>query len=179
MTERPQPSEHPPFYATYIGLVPDGPIAATLTAQSAETMAFYRGISEAQASQRYAPDKWSIKQVLGHLLDSERIFAYRALCIARGEQQSLPGFEQNDYVAAANFDDVRWSDLLEDFAALRASTLRLLRSFTPAMLARKGIANRNECTVLAFAFVIAGHELHHVRGLKRDYLKEQAAGAGA
>jgi uncharacterized damage-inducible protein DinB len=179
MAARPDPSEYASFYETYISLVPDGPIAETLTAQSAETMAFYHSIGEEASARRYAPGKWSIKQVLGHMMDSERIFTYRILCIARGETQSLPGFDQDTYVATANFDDWRWTDLLDDFAVVRASTIRLLRSLTPEMLARRGVANKVEVTANAITFILAGHELHHVRCLKRDYLKEQTAGAGA
>jgi uncharacterized damage-inducible protein DinB len=178
MAARPDTSEYAPYYETYISPVPDGPIAETLTAQTNETLAFYRSISEEMSTKRYAPGKWSIKQVLGHLIDSERVFSYRILCLARGETQSLPGFDQDKYMATANFDDVRWSDLLDDFAAVRASTQRLLRSLTPEMLARRGTANKVEVTANAVTFVLAGHELHHVRGLKRDYLAEQAAGAG-
>lgn len=168
---RPESTEYGAHFEKYISLVPDAPIADTLAGQTGEALAFYRGITEAQAASRYAPDKWSIKQVLGHVIDTERIFGYRALSIGRGEAQALPGFDQDVYVANANFDDWSWSALIDDLAALREASVRLVRGFTPEMLARVGLSNKHPMSARAAAFVIAGHERYHIVRLKQDYLK--------
>ena len=166
---RPDPSEHAPYYGKYIALVPDGDILATLETQGSETARFLAGLSEQQSAHRYAPDKWSVKEVIGHVADSERIFAYRALRIARGDQTPIEGFEQDDYVRAAQFDRLSIAELAAEFAAVRQATLRLFESVSPAAWSRRGVANNNEVSVRALAYMIAGHELHHRQILSEKY----------
>ncbi|MCL6099578.1 MAG: DinB family protein, partial [Bacteroidetes bacterium] len=119
--QRPDQNEYAPYYHQYIKDVPQIDILEYLNQQLDEAVKLFSGVSEEKASFRYATDKWSVKEVLGHIMDSERIFAYRALCISRGEKNSLPGFEQNDYVANANFDKLKLADIVEEFVALRKS----------------------------------------------------------
>lgn len=167
---RPDPSEYAPHFERYISLVPDGGIADILTRQFDEYLPFYRGIGEAQSSHRYAPGKWSIKQVIGHVIDTERVFNYRGLAVSRGERQTLPGFEQDDYVTGANFDDRSLGDLIDELAAVRAATIPLFGRMSDELLARRGKAWQAEITALACGFVIAGHERYHVKHLREHYL---------
>jgi uncharacterized damage-inducible protein DinB len=166
---RPDSSEHAPYYGKYIALVPDGDIVATLEAQRSETARFLAGLSEQQAAHRYAPDKWSVKEVVGHVADSERIFAYRALRISRGDQMPIEGFEQDDYVRAAQFDRLSIADLAAEFTSVRQATLRLFANLSPDAWTRRGVANKNEVSVRALAYMIAGHELHHRQILREKY----------
>ncbi len=167
---RPAADEYAPYYGAYIGRVPDGDLCATLTTQVGETLALIHSIPESRGTHRYAPGKWSIKEVVGHLIDTERIMGYRALRIARGDATPLPGFEQNDYVPAGGFDRRTLADLSEEFAAVRQATLHLLRHFAPEALTRRGTASGNPFTPRALAYVIAGHERHHVEILRTKYL---------
>src|SRR5690348_12619159 len=125
---RPSSREYAPYYEKYIALVPEGDIVTSLERQLDTTLTLLRGIGEAEASRRYAPDKWSIKEVVGHLIDSERVFAYRALRIARNDQTPLSGFEQDDYVRAANFDTRQLTDLAEEFEHVRRANVHLLKA---------------------------------------------------
>jgi DinB superfamily len=175
--QRPDASEYIPYYERYIGLVPDGAIVDILARQFEEYGSFYRGIGDAQAGHRYAPGKWSIKQVMGHVIDTERIFNYRALSVSRGEKQTLPGFEQDDYVAAANFDDRRLGDLVDELAQVRAASITLFQHMTDEMLSRRGSAWRGEITARACGFLIAGHERYHVKQLRERYLSQSPATA--
>jgi uncharacterized damage-inducible protein DinB len=125
--------------------------------------------SEREGNFRYAPDKWSVKETVGHLSDTERIFAYRALRIARGDQTPMASFEQNDYVKSGNFGERRLSDLAEEFAAVRSASLALFRSLNDDAWTRRGVASNKEVSVRALAFMIAGHELHHQRILEERY----------
>jgi uncharacterized damage-inducible protein DinB len=170
LAARPQETEYAPYYGRYVSRVPDGDVAATLEAQLAETLALVRGIPEARGTHRYGPDKWSIKQVLGHVIDAERIFAYRLLRIARGDATPLPGFEENDYVRHADFDRLTLADLAAELEAVRRATLFLLRHLEPDALARRGTASGFPVTARALAFIIAGHERHHVGMLRERYL---------
>jgi hypothetical protein len=165
---RPEPGEYPPFYETYVSKVPGGDVMAQLESQRVQTAQLFAASTERDGNFRYAPDKWTVKEVVGHLSDSERIFAYRALRIARGDQTPLPGFEQNDYVKNGNFAEQSLADLVAEFGLVRASTTALFRSFNAEAWARRGTASNNPITVRALAFIIAGHELHH-----RDILKER------
>ena len=171
----PEISEYAPYYSRYITLVKSDDIVGTLQKQVHTTQALLSSLSEAQANFRYAPDKWTIKQVLGHLIDSERIFAYRALRIARADQIPMEGFEQDDYVRSGNFETRTMSDLLEEYETVRAATLTLFRNLDPAAWSRRGVANNNEITVRAAAYIIAGHELHHVQIVKDRYLSGWSA----
>ncbi|HET7250561.1 MAG TPA: DinB family protein [Gemmatimonadales bacterium] len=167
---RPGTDEYAPYYGTYIGKVPDGDLRAMLASQLAETLALIRSIPESRGGHRYAPDKWSIKGVLGHLADSERIFSYRALRIGRGDTTPLPGFEQDDYVPMGNFDARTLRDLADELAAVRQATLHLFAHLDQAAFERRGTASGKPVSVRALAYIIAGHELHHVGILKTRYL---------
>jgi len=163
---KPQPEEHAEYYAKYIKLVGDDALGA-LRAQSASTPRLLSGLSDAQAMHRYAPGKWSVKEVVGHLLDGERVFGYRALRIARADATPMPGFDENAWVPAAHFDRRPMPDLVADYQTVRAATVALFSSFDEEALTRVGTANDNPFSVRALAHIIAGHELHHV-GLLRD-----------
>lgn len=167
---RPTASEYAPYYDRYISLVPAGDVLQHLNAQINSTLAVLRGISEAQSLRRYAPGKWSIKEVLGHVCDSERVMSYRALCLSRGDQTPLPGFEQDDYVKAANFDARAWADLIGEFEIIRAATVSLFRGFETAATERLGTANDTAVSVRALAYIIAGHERHHLKVIQERYL---------
>jgi uncharacterized damage-inducible protein DinB len=166
---RPEPGEYAPYYDRYISLVAGSDILATLDAQRRQTMTLLCGRDEDDGDFRYAPDKWTAKQVLGHLCDSERIFAYRALRIARGDQTPMEGFEQDDYVRNGPFAQLPLSEIIEDYIAVRRATLTLLRNLDEPAWTRRGVANKNEVTVRALAYIIAGHELHHRRILEEKY----------
>lgn len=167
---RPQADEYATYYGNYISKVPEGDLLALLATQIGDTLQLIRGIPEARGTHRYAPDKWSIKEVCGHLCDTERIMSYRALRIARADATPLPGFEQNDYVPVGGFDARTLADLGEEFAAIRQATLHLFRHLDPVALTRRGTASGNPFTPRALAYVIAGHERHHVGILKAKYL---------
>lgn len=167
---RPQPGEYAPFYEKYIALVPDGNLLATLESSAQEWKALLKGLSDTQAGFRYAPGKWSIKEVLGHVTDTERVFVYRVLRIARGDQTPLSGFEQDDYVKEGKFSTRTLEDLLDEFSAVRFSTTTLLHSLPDYAWTRRGTANQKEVTVTALGFIIAGHERHHRAILEQRYL---------
>ena len=166
---RPRADEHTPYYARYIGLVPDGDLVEILRSQQQETVRLLRPLSEERARFAYAPGKWTVKEVIGHISDGERIFAYRALRFARGDAQPLMGFDENTYVPAGRFNDRALVDLLDEFEAIRTATIHLLRHLNDEELARSGPANNNPISVRALAYVIAGHERHHVKLLRERY----------
>ena len=170
-TKKPEPDEFAPYYSKYISLVADGDVVSTLRQQLNNSLSLLRGISEEKANSRYASDKWSLKEVVGHLLDTERIFGYRALRFARNDQTPLNGFEQDDYVRAANFGRTRLNDLADEFENVRRANIHLFRSLDDAAWLRRGAANENEVSVRALAYIIAGHELHHMGILKTRYLQ--------
>ena len=167
---RPEKNEYASYYDKYVSLVPDADVVETLERQIEDTLALLRGVGEERAGHRYAPGKWSIKEVVGHLIDTERIFAYRALAIARGEQKPLPGMDQNEYMAGANFDARTLADLLDEFERVRRSNVLMLRGLSDEAWSRRGVASDNEVTVRAIAYIIAGHEAHHVQILRTRYL---------
>lgn len=169
-TARPHADEYAPYYEKYVSLVPAGDLIETLARQGAETLALFRSLTEEQGGSRYAPDKWSIKQLVGHMVDAERIFTYRALRFARADRTPLPGFEQDDYVNAGNFDARSLESLTGELAQTRSSTISLFRSFDAEAWQRRGIANDSEASVRALAHIIAGHELHHLGILRERYL---------
>jgi uncharacterized damage-inducible protein DinB len=166
---RPQPGEYAPYYDRYISQVQGADILATLDAQRRQTMLLLSGRDESEGDFRYAPNKWSAKEVLGHVCDTERIFAYRALRIARGDRTPIEGFEQDDYVRNGPFAHRPLAELIEDYIAVRRATLTLLRNLDESAWMRRGIANKNEVSVRALAYTIAGHELHHRRILEEKY----------
>lgn len=167
---RPEATEYAPYYDKYISLITDGDILTSLGQQLDQTLALLGSISEEQANFRYAPDKWSIKEVVGHLIDTERIFAYRALRFARNDATSLQGFEQDDYIRNASFDNYTLNDLASEFAHVRRSNLSLFKHLDEEAWKRKGKASDNEVSVRALAYIIAGHELHHMAVLRSKYL---------
>jgi hypothetical protein len=167
---RPEAGDYAPYYENYIKLIEGDDILKILNDQSKRTQDILNSFSEHKGNFRYADGKWTVKEVVGHLLDTERVFAYRALCIARGEKKSLPGYEQDDYVKEGNFNGRELFELNYDFRLLRESNLLLFRSFTPEIMKRKGFANENSITVLALLFIIAGHEKHHMKVLREKYI---------
>jgi uncharacterized damage-inducible protein DinB len=166
---RPQTDEYPGFFARYVDTVPDGEIVSQLESQGNAMQQLLASLGEERAAYRYAPDKWSIKQVVGHITDSERVFAYRLLAIARGEAQSLPGFDENEYMANVNFDKQTLAELAEGLAATRRATVALVRGLEDEAWSRRGVANNNPITVRALAWVTAGHERHHLNVLRERY----------
>jgi len=166
---RPQSGEHAPYYDRYISLVQGEDILTTLDEERRKTVLLLSGRSEAEGDFRYAPEKWSAKEVLGHVNDTERIFGYRALRIARADAMPMEGFEQDDYVRNGPFARRPLCDLIEDYMAVRRATLSLLRNLDEAAWMRRGVANKNEVTVRALGYIIAGHELHHRRILEEKY----------
>ena len=167
---RPDPSEYDEFYAGYVGRVPDGDILDRLASEIDTSMALLRPLGPDRAGHRYAPGKWSIAEMAGHLADAERVFAYRALRFARNDPTPLPGFDQDRYVEHARFDERDLGDVLDEWEALRRANVVLLRSFDDEMALRTGIANGVPCTPRAIAWILAGHELHHRRILEERYL---------
>ena len=169
-TARPRPDEYAPYYEKYVSRVPDGEIVEVLRTQIGETLALLGGLPEERALHRYGPGKWSVKEVVGHMIDLERIMSYRMLRIARGDTTPLPGFDENAYVPAGSFDARPLSSLRHDFEVVRAATLALLESLDANAAARRGTASNFEVTARAVAYIIAGHERHHVAILRERYL---------
>jgi uncharacterized damage-inducible protein DinB len=168
---RPESSEYPPYAAVYVNLVVGDDILNILAAQLEQSTALLKSVDDRRASEfSYAPGKWTIKQVLGHMTDTERIFAYRAHHIARRDAAALPGFEQDDYVAAGAFNERTLSSLIDEFRIVRQSTIALLRNLPQQAWLRQGMANKYSVTVRGVAFLAAGHELHHVKILREKYL---------
>jgi hypothetical protein len=166
---RPQPDEIPSHYAGYIKRVPELDPVIVLAAQIEDTAALLRGVSENDAMHRYARGKWSVKEVVGHLADVERIMAYRALRIARGDTTPLPGFDENAYVPLAKFDARSLADLVGELRTARAATLALLRTFDADAWRRRGTASGKPVSVRALAYMIPGHERHHLEILRTRY----------
>ena len=158
---RPAADEYLEYYGKYIEKVPGGDALSALSSQIFETLGLLRPLSEAKALHRYAPGKWSVKEVIGHLADSERVFAYRALRFGRGDTTPLMGFDEKLYVPEGRFDSRPLGEMLDDFAAVRAASLTLFRGFDAEALLRRGKANDSAISVRALAWILAGHELHH------------------
>ena len=167
---RPASDEYAPFFAGYVSLVPDGDVLEALEQGRQDTKQLLGKLSEARAAYRYAPGKWTIKGVLGHLADAERVFAYRALWFARGSASPLPGWDENAWAGEAGFDARTLDDLLQDYDAARSATLALFRSLPAEAWTRGGTANDNAVTVRALAWIAAGHERHHQKILRERYL---------
>ncbi len=167
---RPAEGEFLPYYEKYIALVPNGDVLSTLDAQMSETQALLRGLPASISTYRYAPGKWSVNEVIGHLIDSERIFAARALRFARNDATPLPGFEQDDYVRNSKFDAFPVAELASELDSVRRATVFLFKHLEEPAWMRRGIANNAEVSVRALAYIIAGHELHHREILRTRYL---------
>ena len=172
---RPSAGEYAPYYDRYISLVSGNDILATLKSQGDSFSELFSGRSDPDGDYRYAPGKWSVKEVLGHINDAERVFTYRALRIARGDTTPIEGFEQDDYVHNGPFPLCRLSDLVQEFRDVRAATLSLFRNLQPEAWTRRGVANKNEIVVRAIPYIIAGHTNHHRRILEEKYFAVRAA----
>ncbi len=169
---RPNPGDYDPYFERYIKLVEGDNIIKILYEQNKITRELIKSISDYKGNYRYADGKWTIKEVVGHILDSERILAYRALSLARGEKKSLPGFDHNDYVREGNFNRRELLELSFEFKLLRESNLLMFKNFSEEMLCKKGLANEASVTVLALLYIIAGHEKHHLNVLEEKYLNK-------
>lgn len=168
---RPLDGEYASYAKADIDYVAGDDAVAALEAQGREVAGLIASLDEgAIAGRRYAPGKWTVKEVLGHLIDDERIFAYRALCVARGDARPLAGFDENDYVAATHFESRSLAVLGEEYRIVRAATIALFEPLTAEEWLRRGMVNGYEASVRGLAFHIAGHELHHLRTLREKYL---------
>jgi len=168
--KRPLADEYDAYYAQYINLVPDGDVLQHLGRQIEETVRLLGSLSDRDGDFRYAEGKWSIKEVIGHVADTERIFVYRALCFARGEPAGLPSFDENEYVRRAKFASRRLPDLIAELRAVRGSTLEFFAGLDAEESERRGRANNKPYSVRAIAYIITGHERHHAKGLTQRYL---------
>lgn len=168
--DRPDAGEYADFYAGYISGVPDGDLLELLSLQQEEVAASLAGVPEAKGNFAYAPGKWSLKDVLGHIADGERVFSYRALRIARGDEIPLPGFDENAWVPNAGAGARTMKDLLDELTAVRASTLALLGHLPAEATTRRGTASGKTISVRALAWIIAGHERHHLQIIRERYL---------
>jgi hypothetical protein len=166
---RPQPDEYPPFFEKYVSLIQSDDIVGALEAQRVQMVQLLGARSEREGNFRYAPGKWTVKEVIGHVSDAERIFSYRALRIARGDQTPLAGFEQDDYIVTGGFNDRSMADISAEFLSVRLATMALVQSFTEEAWSRRGTASNHPVTVRAMGYVIAGHEMHHRRILDERY----------
>jgi hypothetical protein len=169
---KPASNDYGSWYAGYVSLVPEDDILSAIEQQSSETQKLLASLDETRGAHRYAEGKWSVKEVIGHLTDSERVFGYRALCIARGEQTSLPGFDENEYMQNANFDEWRLGDLAELYAVTRRANIVMFRNLPEDAWSRRGVANETPVTVNAIAYIIVGHERHHLKVLRERYRVE-------
>ena len=167
---RPDSTEAAEYYSTYINQVGDGDIREILASQTPHAVAMLRAISEERSRYRYAPDKWTIKQVQGHINDTERMFTFRALWFARGFDSPLPSFDQDIAVRTAGSDDRSWSTHVDEFESIRAATLALFGHLPAEAWPRRGVASGNPFTVRALAYITAGHVNHHLRILRERYL---------
>ncbi|MCC6691436.1 MAG: DinB family protein [Bacteroidia bacterium] len=171
MIPRPKPNEYPTYFETYIKLVKEEDALKTLDAGILNMQVLLSDIPEEKENFAYATNKWTVKEVIGHIIDTERIMTYRALRFARGDGQELPGFDENSYVKNAHFDKRTLIDMAHEFSQMRQSNIALFKSFDEEALNRKGIANKNLVSVRALAFIIPGHQLHHMSVIKERYLK--------
>jgi hypothetical protein len=166
----PDRTEAAEYYFTYIDQVGPGDICAVLRTQADETVAFLRSISDERSLYRYAPDKWTIRQTVGHVNDAERVFVFRALWFARGFDSPLPSFDQNVAVFTADSDDRTWQSHVDEFQTIRAATLAFFKNLPDDAWMRRGVASGNAFTVRALAYIVAGHVTHHTKILRERYL---------
>jgi hypothetical protein len=167
--KRPEATEYAEYYGNYISKVPGTDVLGTLESQRVQMLQLFAGRTERDGSFRYAPGKWTVKETLGHITDTERIFAYRALRIGRGDQTRLPGFEQDDFVRNGGFAARTLADLAEEFGAVRNASIALFRSFDEGTWSKRGVASEKEVTVRALGFITAGHQIHHRMILEERY----------
>lgn len=167
--KRPSPAEYAPAHASYVALVPEDDVLSAMEQQSSAMQKVLASLDETKAAFRYGDGKWSVKEVIGHIADAERIIGYRALAVARGEEQSLPGFDENAYVANASFDDWKLGDLAEQYALVRRANIVFFKNLRPEVWDRRGTANAAPVSVRGLAYVIVGHERHHLQVLRERY----------
>ena len=167
--KRPESNEYAPYYGRYVDLVTENEVVAAMEKQAGETAKILGGIDEKRAAYRYAPDKWSIKEMVGHLADTERVFSYRALSFARDDKNALPGFEQDDWMKTSYFDRLPFADLRDNFAAVRRASVLLFRNLPEEAWDRRGTASGNPVSVRALPYMMVGHERHHLRVLREKY----------
>jgi len=170
MLSRPNADEYFEYYGTYISLVPDGDVRDILRGQLSETIAVLSGVTDTNAEKAYGPGKWTLKEAILHMSDAERVFGYRMLRISRGDETPLPGFDQNSWVPHSCANERKMSNLLMEFAAIRASTLALVDSISPEGWLRTGSASGHKISARALAYIAAGHERHHVKIIRERYL---------
>jgi DinB family protein len=176
---RPLETEYAPSFQGYVAHVTEDEILPVLRSQIDAVDLLLDRVSPEKETYRYAEGKWSIREIVGHLIDGERVFGYRALCIARGETQNLPGFDQDDYMISAPYDRINLEDLLSEFRLVRLSNIAMFRTLDEAAWTRTGIANNNQVSVRALAFIMAGHVRHHMKVLRERYLTASADTASA
>lgn len=167
---RPKKNEYAEFYAGYVSLVEETDISAALLNQTNDLQQLFAEISEEKGDYRYAAGKWSVRELLGHVVDGERVFSYRALRISRGDETPLAGFEENFYVANSNFSNIKLADTLEEFSLLRQSNVLFFKNLTDEMWGKTGTASGATISVRALAYVMVGHLRHHVNILRERYL---------
>ena len=169
-TQRPGADEFNEFYAGYIGSVPDGDVVDRLETELDTGLAFYRGVPEDRHDHRYAEGKWTVREVLGHVVDTERIFSYRLMCMARGDQTPLPGMDQNQYMDGADFAVRSWASLMAEYEHLRRANVALVSSLGAEDFDRRGTASGFAVSVRALVWILAGHEIHHRQVIVERYL---------
>lgn len=170
MRQRPTNVEYTAYQEQYVSLVGDGCITDILAEQTKQSIALFSSITEEQANYRYAPGKWTLKEVIGHISDNERVMSYRLLRIARGDKTPLPGYNQDDFMNEAAFQSWTLSQVIEDYESVRRSTLTLLRGLSDEAWSKTGIANDSAISARALAYINAGHELHHLSIIQEKYL---------
>jgi uncharacterized damage-inducible protein DinB len=169
--EKPKDGEFPRYAIMYIKLLPDDGLLLThLKENFDKTKEFILSLPEEKLTYRYAKNKWTIKEIIVHIIDDERIYAYRALCFARNDKTELPGFEQDDYAIFSNANERSIESILKEYEAVRNATITLFEGFDETAILREGIANKNKATVRALGYHLAGHELHHINIIKEKYL---------
>ena len=166
---RPDATEFAPFYAAYVAVVPDGDVVDTMRQSGRTIGTTLASVAESRGGFRYAAEKWSVREVVGHMIDAERIFAYRALRLARADATPLPGFEENDYVRTAGSDARTLADLTDELRIVREGTVRMYESFPDDAWTRRGVVNGREVSVRALAYITTGHALHHLEVLRTRY----------
>lgn len=167
--KRPSKSEYAAYYHTYVETVPEGDIIKIMKKQCDQINKSLGKVSKKNSLHRYAPDKWSVREVVGHMIDTERVFAYRTLRFARNDENDLPGFDENEYIRQSNYAEVNLKELVEEFCALRHSNLIMFKNFPEEFTLRTGRANGNRFTVRAMAYIMCGHVNHHLHMLKERY----------
>ncbi len=167
---KPQPGEYAPYYERYIALVNGPELITALEEGERNFLAFARTIPADKAEHKYAPDKWTVKEVLSHIIDTERVFGYRALTFSRNDKSALPGFDENEWTPESNAGSRSLHDLLNEYKFVRGSTISLFKGCTAEMAERTGTASNNKISVRALGFIIAGHEIHHAKVIRERYL---------